>query len=245
VYKGNPLLENGKYHSITVFYNKMNIYNGFLWNGFFNYTKRTEVIRNEVKLEGINQYNMPALSSDPESSVLFNGYIAQKVYQFELKLNANLSWLGYYQKLNDIVTLNNRNAQNLALTFKTVNKERINFSFRYEKGFSHFSGLTTSNYKSDAFNGNFEVIFSKFWTYKIDYQNLKNTNSNNQKDFYEIINMSLQYQRKNSPFLLELICNNVFNIQKKNSYMFSDYVINQQSTYVLPRVLLFSAGYKL
>ncbi|WP_276378879.1 TonB-dependent receptor [Flavobacterium sp. H4147] len=245
VYKGNASLENGKFHSFNVFYNKMNLYKGLWLNVFSNYTKRTSIIRNEVIVNGINQYNSPFLGNDPETSILLNGSVAKKIYRFELKLNANLNWLSYYQKLNNLVTLNERNAQNLGLTFRTVYKEWPNFNLSYEKGFSHFSGLTISNYKSDAINGNFDITFFKFWNYKLEYQNLKNINSNNQSNFYEITNTSLRYQKKNSPFGFELICNNLFNIQRKNSYSFSDYVISQQSAYILPRVLMFSMGYKI
>ena len=245
VYKGNELLENGKFHSINLFYNKMNVYRGLFWNGFFNYTKRTETIRNKVIIDGINQYNSPVLSTDPENTILFNGSIGKKIYRFELRLNANLNWLSYYQTLNNEKTLNDRNNQIFALTFKTIYKNWPNFTFGYEKGYSHFSGLTSSSYESDAFKSNLEIVFFKSWIYKVDYENLRNSNSNQQSDFYEITNTSLRYQKKNSPFGFELICNNLFNIQRKSSYMFSDYIISQQFIYIMPRVLLFSINYKL
>ncbi|WP_239452989.1 TonB-dependent receptor [Flavobacterium tistrianum] len=244
VYKGNALLENGKFHSFNVFYNKMNIYKGLWLNVFSSYTKRTEIIRNEVIVDDINQYNSPFLGNNPETSALLNGSIAKKIYRFELKLNANLTWLSYYQKLNNIITLNERNAQNLAFSFKTIYKEWPNFNFKYER-FNQFNGLTNSDYKSDIFSGDFEITVFKFWTYKLNYQNLKNSNSNGRNNFYEITNTSLRYQRKNSPFGFELIANNLFDVRRKNSYSFSDYIISQQSTYVLPRVLMFSMNYKL
>lgn len=245
VYKGNELLKNGKFHSFNLFYSKMNAYRGLMWNGFLNYTKRTENIRNQVVIEGINQYNSPFLSRDPENSILFNSSISKKIYRFELRLNTNLNWLSYYQTLNNEKTLNNRNNQVLALTFKTIYKEWPNISLGYEKGYSHFSGLTVSRYESDALKSNLEITFLKSWIYKVDYQNLRNTNSNQQSDFYQITNTSLRYQKKNNPFSFELICNNLFNIERKNSYMFSDYMISQQAINVMPRVLMFSLTYKL
>jgi hypothetical protein len=245
VYKGNAILQNGKYHSLNLIYAKMNMYKGVFWNGFLNFTKKTEIIRNEIGVDGINQFNTPVLTHDPETSVLFNGSFRKKIFRFEVKLNANLNWLNYYQKLNNTITLNDRNNQNVGLTFKTTYKEWPNLSIGYEKGYSHFTGLTKSKYESDAINSNLEFTFFKFWTYNLDYQNLKNINSNNQSDFYEITNTSLRYQKKNSAFGFELICNNLFDIRRKNSYAFSDYIISQQSTYILPRVLMFSISYKL
>ncbi|KAF2507781.1 hypothetical protein EYY60_17680 [Flavobacterium zhairuonense] len=245
VYKGNELLQNGKYHTFNLFYSKMNIYKGIFWNGFLNYIRKNEVIRNQIGIDGINQFNTPVLRNDPETSVLFNGSFKKKIYRFELILNANLNWLNYFQKLNNSITLNNRNNQNFGAIFKTAYKEWPNLSIGYEKGYSHFTGLTSSSYQSDALNSNLEFTFFKFWIYKVDYQYLKNINSNNRSDSYEVTNMSLRYQKKNNPFGFELISNNLFDVRRKNSYSFSDYIISQQSTYILPRVMMFSVSYKL
>lgn len=245
VYKGNAMLQNGKYHSLNLIYIKMNMYRGIFWNGYLSFIKRTEIIRNQIEVDGINQFNTPALTNDPETNVVFYGSFMKKIYRFELRLNANLNWLNYYQRLNNTITLNDRNNQNLVLTIKTNYKEWPNVSIGYEKGYSHFTGLTKSSYKTDAINGNFEYTFFKFWTYKLDYQNLKNINSNNQSNYYEVTNTSLHYQKKNNPFGFELICNNLFDVRRKNTYAFSDYIISQQSTYILPRILMFSISYKL
>lgn len=245
VYKGNAILQNGEYHSLNLIYTKMNMYKGIFWNGFLNFTKRTEIIRNQIGVDGINQFNTPVLTQDPETNIFFNGSFLKKIYRFDLKLNAVLNWLSYYQKLNNTTTLNDRNSQNLALKIKTNYKEWPNIGVGYEKGYSHFTGLTKSEYKSDAINGDLDFTFFNSWTYNLNYQNLKNTNSNNQRDFYEIVNTSLRYQKKNNPFGFELICNNIFDVRSKNSYTFSDYIISQQSTYILPKVIMFSISYKL
>ena len=78
-----------------------------------------------------------------------------------------------------------------------------------------------------------------------EYDNIKNTNNRNQDTFYEVVNSSLRFQRKNSPFEFEFRANNLFDVRKKNTYSFSDYIISQQNTYILPRILLFSISYKL
>lgn len=50
---------------------------------------------------------------------------------------------------------------------------------------------------------------------------------------------------KNSPFGFEFLVNNLFDIQAKNDYSFSDFVISKPQTFILPRVFLFSVSYKL
>lgn len=245
VYKGNALLNNERYHSANLRYSKMNTYQGIIWNGMLNFNKKVITIRNEIQLEGINQLTTPILTDNPETNYSFNGSVTKKIYRFNLKLNTNLSWFNYAQNLNNIETINNRNNQELGLSLKTAYKKWPDFSIGYTKGYGQFWGLTQSNYQTDAINSDLEVSFLKFWTYKFEYENLKNSNDNNQSNFYEIANSSLAYQKKNNSFRFEFSVNNVFNIQKKNVYSFSDYLISNQSTFILPRVFLLSVSYKL
>lgn len=245
VYKGNALLENEKYHAATLRYSKMNSYTGIIWNGFLNYSKKVKVIRDEIKLDGINQFNTPILTDNPETNVGFMGYVSKRIYRFNLKINANLSWFDYSQTLNDITTNNQRNNQSVGFVFKTAYKKWPDLSIGYNKGFNEFSGLTKSKYQTDAISAAFEITFFKNWTYKMDYESLKNRDINKQSNFYDIANTSLFYQKKNKPLGLELSVNNLFDVKKKNTYSFSDYMISQQATYILPRAILFTLSYKI
>ncbi|MEO8237687.1 MAG: carboxypeptidase-like regulatory domain-containing protein [Flavobacterium sp.] len=245
VYKGNALLQNEKYHSANLRYSKMNSYRGIIWNGMLNYSKKVKVIRDEIKLDGINQFVTPILTNNPETNIGFNGSFSKRIYRFNLKLNTRVSWFNYTQIVNDIATNNQRNNQSVGLLFKTAYKKWPDFSIGYTKGFSDFSGLTTSKYKTDAITSKFEATFFKFWIFNIEYESLKNTNNVNQSNFYDMLNTSLFYQKKNSPLGFELTVNNLLDLKKKNSYSFSNYMINEQATYILPRTILFSISYKL
>ncbi|WJS93691.1 carboxypeptidase-like regulatory domain-containing protein [Flavobacterium johnsoniae] len=245
VYKGNALLQNEKYHSANLRYSKMNSYRGITLDGMLTYSKKIKVIRDQVELDGINQFVTPILTENPETNIGFNGSFSKRIYRFNLKLNTRLSWLNYTQTVNDISTINQRNNQNVGLVFKTAYKKWPDFSIGYNKGFSEFSGLTKSKYQTDAITSKFETNFLKFWTFNIEYESLKNTNNANQTNFYDMLNTSLFYQKKNSPLGFELSVNNVLDIKKKNSYSFSNYMISEQATYILPRAILFSVTYKL
>ncbi|MBW1654474.1 TonB-dependent receptor [Flavobacterium quisquiliarum] len=245
VYKGNALLENEKYHSASFFYSKMNSYRGITWNGMLNYSKKTKVIRNEVELDGINQFNTPILTDNPEMDIGFNGSFSKRIYRFNLKLNTRLAWFEYSQTINDIVTINNRDSQNIGLVFKTAYKKWPVLSVGYNKGFSSFSGLTKSHFQTDAISSSFEITVLKFWTYKFNYDYLKNIYSKNQSNFYDMLDTSLFYQKKNNPFGFQLSVNNLLDVKKKYSNKFSDYMISEQSTYILPRAIMFSVSYKL
>jgi hypothetical protein len=245
VYKGNSILENEQFHTANLRYSKMNMYRGITWNAMANFNKKVKSIRNEIQLDGIDQFNTPILSDNPETTYGLNGSFSKRIYRFNLKLNTRLNWFNYSQTINAIVSTNDRNSQNLGLVFKTAYRKWPDFSIGYNKGFSQLSGLTKSNYKTDAINADANVNFFKSWIFKLEYENLKNTNNANQSNFYDIANASLRYQKKNSPFGFELTANNLFDNKLKNDYSFSDYLISERTTYVLPRVFLFSVSYKL
>ena len=77
------------------------------------------------------------------------------------------------------------------------------------------------------------------------YQNLKNINNLNQSNYFDIANASLRYQKTKSPFEFELSASNLLDTKTKNNYSFSDYLISQSNTFILPRTILISVSYKL
>jgi hypothetical protein len=245
VFKGNALLENERYHSASLRYSKMNMYRGIMVNANASMNKKVKTTRNVIELDGINQFNTPILTDNPETNYRFFGSISKKIYRFSLKLDTNLSWFNYIQELNSEITTNNRNNQELSVSIKTAYKKWPDFSIGYTKGYSQFNGITKSNFETDGINADFEITILKKWIYKIEYYNLKNMDNSNQTNFFEIANSSLRYQKKNSAFGFELSANNLFDIRAKNDFSFSDFVISQRSTFVLPRIVLLSVSYKL
>ena len=221
------------------------MYRGVMINGMLSYNKKVKTTRNEIQITGINQFNTPILTDNPETNWRFIGSISKKIYRFNLKLDSNLGWFNYVQTVNNVTTTNDRNNQNVGLTFKTAYRKWPDFSIGYNKGFSQFNGITNSKYQSDAFNSDLEITFLKFFTYKFEYENLKNTDNNNQSNYFDVANTSIRYQKKNSPFGFELFANNLFNTNSKNDYSFSDFIISNRQTFILPRVFMFSVSYKL
>lgn len=245
VFKGNALLENEQFHTANLRYSKMNMYRGITWNAMASFLKKEKTIRNEVILQGINQVNSPFLRENPETNYNVNGAFTKKIYRFELRLSTSLSWFNYLQNLNGVTTSNDRNNQKVGILIKTAYKKWPTVSVGYTKGFSQFKGITQSQFQYDAYNADAEFSFFKHWTYKLEYKNTSNTNANQQSNFYDLANTSLRYQKKNSPFGFELSVNNVLNTNVKNDFSFSDYLISERKTFVLPRVALFSISYKL
>lgn len=244
VFKGNALLENERYHTALIRYSKLSMYNGVIWSAISIFNKKVKTTRNQIEIDGINQFTTPILTDNPETNLRVMGSVSKKIYKFSIKAQTNISWFEYKQTLNNITTLNTRNSQNFGLSLRTANKKLPDFNIGYNKGFNQFRGVTNSEFQTDEFLTDLEIVFLKDFVWKFEYQNFKNRDKN-QSNYYDIANTSLRYQKKNSPFGFELFANNLFNNQVKNSYSFSDYMISEQKTYILPRALMFSISYKL
>jgi hypothetical protein len=245
VFKGNALLQNEQFHNANFTYSKMNMYRGITLNANASYNKKAQAIRNQVVFSGINQYVTSSITNNPETTWRLYGAIAKKIYRFNLKLSSNLNWFNYIQNVNNLLTTNERNSQSTGVSLRTAYKKWPDFNIGYTKNYNQTQGISDSKFQSDQFNADFEATILKNWVFKIEYENLKNTNNSNQSNYYDVANTSLRYQQKNSPFGFEFTANNFFNTTARNDYSFSDYLISEQKTYVLPRVFLFTVSYKL
>ncbi|WP_338377798.1 carboxypeptidase-like regulatory domain-containing protein [uncultured Flavobacterium sp.] len=245
VFKGNALLNNERFHSASLRYNRMSMYRGLMVFGNINYTKKTKTTRNAIELEGINQFTTPILTDNPETTWRVNGSVEKKIYRFKFRLNSNLSWFNYFQNLNGIFTSNDRNSQNVGINIRTASKKWPSISIGYDKGFSQFNGLTKSSFETDSFNFDFDIDFLKSFTFKTDYEITFNENSNNQNSKFNVANASLLYHKKDNPFTFEFRAQNYLNNGKIINNSFSDFLISNNTTFILPRIFMLTISYKL
>ncbi len=245
VSRGNALLGNERYHNASFRYTKINMYRRIQWNASLNFNKKSVVIRNDVILEGINQLTMPFLYNNPETNWRFNGSISKKIYRFTARLTSSFSGYNYVQTINSTTIRNNTINQDIGLSLQTSYKKWPFVRLNYTKGFSQFSGLDEITYESDAFNADIDWNIYKSWAVGAAFESLRNTNSNEQKSYFDTASASVLYQKKNSPFTFEFSAKNMFNTRTKNRYSFSDYMVSERSIYIMPRVVLLSISYKL
>lgn len=245
IYKGNALLKNERYHSASLRYSKLRVYNDFTVNANLNFSKRTKNIRNRITLNGIDQLSTPILTNDPETSLAFIGFMTKKIYRFKLGFTTNLSWYNYIQEINEKKVSSQRNYQVFGFELRTDYKKWPYAKISYNKNFNALSGFTNSHYQSDEFSAEIHYEIVKNFILKTDYDFFSNKNPNGQWDSYNIANASLRYRKTNSHFGFRLIVNNLFDVRRKTSNSFSDFFIRGYTQYILPRVILVSVDYKI
>ncbi|WP_130734288.1 carboxypeptidase-like regulatory domain-containing protein [Flavobacterium sp. J27] len=245
VFRGNALLSNERFHTASLRYKKTSMYRGLMLFANINFNKKIRTIRNKVELDGINQFTTPIITDNPETNWKAYGTISKKIYRFRLQFNSSLSWFSYIQTLNNQTTTNNRNNQAVGVKISTATKKWPIVSIGYNKSFSQFSGLTSSQFTNDVFSFSLDIDFLKSFTFKTDYEVTFNENSLGQKTNYRIGNAYLSYQKKNNPFRFELSAQNYFNNGTIINNSFSDFLISNSTTFTLPRILMLSISYKL
>ena len=105
--------------------------------------------------------------------------------------------------------------------------------------------MTNSNLNSDSFSIGLDYSFWNSWSVNGNYQYARiNYEKFTQKDFH-MLNLSLDFQKKNNPFGYNLLINNLLDIQTQENNSLSDIQITEKIKYILPRTFLFSVRYKL
>lgn len=246
IYKGNAFLKNEHYHSARLFYKRVNIHSGFYIFSYLMLNKKERAIRNEMVYEDTERFLSPILSQTPETTWNFMGNISKKIYRFNLGLDTQLNWFDYHQVVDGISSHNKRSSQNVGIHFKTDYKAWPIISIGYEKGFSQFSGLTESKFQTDSYELSVDYSFLSSLTFKADYNYFTTKSiSQNENNAYDIANLSLNYQCKNSPWDFTFTINNLLNSKTKTNINISDILISERSIFILPRVFLLTVNYKL
>ncbi|HBK72513.1 MAG TPA: hypothetical protein DDZ39_12815 [Flavobacteriaceae bacterium] len=246
VIRGNENLENELYHSAKLSYTKFSLYRGIIINGNVGYTKRIKTIRNQIQLQGINRFSSPILTENPETQWQFRGNLRKTFGKVIVKAKSNLTLSDYFQEVNGILSKNKSNSKGFGLEIATNFKQWPNIEIGYNKNFNSFS---TSNNSSKFTNENpyinIEYDFLKGFILMADYSRNNYLNNNNQKNNYEIANASLFYQKEDSAWGFKINGTNILNAKFKNENSFSEFIISDQRTYILPRIWLFTLTYKL
>ncbi|MFQ3238394.1 MAG: hypothetical protein ACI9NI_000672 [Olleya marilimosa] len=247
VFKGDANLSNTLYHTASVSYRRFSLFRGLNYSLITTYNKRIKSIKNTIQLQGIEQFSTPVMFDQPEQTLSVSGRFSKNIKKLKLKFNSRWSYNDYYQIVNLNTSLNSSKNFNNTMSLETNFKNHPNI----EVGYKH----ATSNYKSrgnltqflnTSFFTNLEYDFLNDFIFKADYSldtfNNKTTNNTNQ---FDMANASLFYQTEDSPWGFEVSASNMFDLKFRQTNNFSNFLIQDSKTFVLPRIIMFKVIYKL
>lgn len=247
VFKGNENLENELYHNARVFYSRFSAYRGLTFFVITNYTKKINGYRNAVNFEGINRFTTYEMLKNPSERVSVFTDITKRIKNIKYKFSGTYLNANFIQKINNEYVRNKNNNFSLDIGVETLFEDAPIFELGYKRSIGNFtSSNSVSKFVTDEPYLNIEYDFLEDFKFNFEYTYYNYQNKTlNQKNNYQLAETSLLYQKEDSPFTFKIMAKNLFNTQFKQSNSFSNYLISDTKTYIMPRVFMFSLAYKL
>jgi hypothetical protein len=153
----------------------------------------------------------------------------------------------YLQEIDAVIQSNKNNNYNYKIAFETLFDDFPTLEVGLKRGIGRFiSSNSTSKFDTSSPFATVDYDFLKGFVFNFDYTRSKYQNKTvGQKNIYEIMNATLSYTKENSAWSYKITAQNMLNAQFKQSNRFSEYLVSDSKTFILPRILLFSIGYNL
>ncbi len=244
--KGNSSLENELAHTASLRYYKFSLYKNIIINSILRYSRKITNIRNEYQLQGIDQYLVPVMTSNPETNWNLNVNIRKGISDFYVKVKTYLSLSEYQQRINE-QSLNTQSIiQNYSIILGTRFDKHPNIDIGFDNRISNYTSNTSqSRYTTNEPFVELHYDFLKGFILKADYKKTIFKNDTQTTTTYEFANASLFYQKEDSPFGFEIEAKNLLNVTHKSSSSFNSFMISENQTFVLPMLVVFKLSYKL
>ena len=247
VFRGNNQLENQLYHSANLSYYRFSLFRNFNFNINTSFNKKIKTIKNITELNGIEAFNTAVMFNQPEHNWNVSGSVSKKINKISYKLNSNFSYNDFFQILNNDVNLNISKSISTTIGIETSFKNYPNLEINYTKNFNTYkTRQLNNNFENDSFEVILEYDFLKDFIFKADYRfDVYQNKSLSIKNTFDVGNISLFYQKEDSPWGFEINANNIFDIKFKQQNSFNSFIISDSKTFILPRILMFKLSYKL
>ncbi|ATA72218.1 hypothetical protein CGC49_02165 [Capnocytophaga sp. H4358] len=243
--RGNPMLDNELFHSFSLNYRKSSFFKGMTLFAHLSFNRKTKIIGSEYIFEDINRFSSWFLSHKPQTSWNFMTTFERKILGMRWGLTYSGLWSDYTQKMNRIITENHRMNHSVK-AYTRVTYKKANLDVSYTKSWNEHRGTSLSKLTSDYWLATADYRFTNDFSTKLQYAYFKNEQLNlNQSADFQYLNISLDYQKSKSSWGFHLAGNNILGTETKVNSSMSNYYVAMQTTYVMPRTIVFSIRYKL
>lgn len=247
VFRGNESLENNLFHSARIYYSRFSLYKGLMLNANISYTKQIRGVRNAVVFDGINQFLTNRMFNNPSESINSSLSVYKKIKKIRYKFDITSSRSNYIQEINDSIENNTNTNYSYKIGMETLYDNFPNIEVGFKRSIGSFtSSNSTSKFVTNEPFININYDFLKGFIFSFDYSLYDYRNKAlNQKNRFDIANFTLSYRKENNAWTYKVISNNLSNTGFNRNSTFSQYLISDTKTFILPRVLMVSIGYNL
>ena len=247
VFKGNENVENNLYHTARIYYRRFSLYRGLMMHASINYNKQIRGIRSTVDFNDVNQFLTVKMFDDPSEYWRGNFTLQKTIKSLKYKLDVGFNSSKYIQELNGNLQTNKNNSYDYEVGVETLFDNFPTIEVGVKRNIGKFTASTsTSKFITTEPFITIDYDFLKGFIFNFDYSKSNYQNKTlGQKNVYEIANATLSYKQENSAWSYKIKAQNLLNAQFKQSNGFSDYLISDTKTFILPRIIMFSVGYNL
>lgn len=247
VFKGKETLENELSHSARIRYSRFSLYRGLMFRASANFNKKIDGFRTAVEFEGINQFLTIQMLENPNENWGLNTSIRKRIKKIRYKLSGNYSNSKYLQSVDNNFIINKNENYTFNIGAETLFHDFPTISVGFKRSISDFtSSNSTSQFITDEPYINLDYAFLKGFIFSFDYTHYNYQNKQqNIKNKYTLSNTTLSYRKENSAWSYKVEAKNLFDAEFKQSNRFSDYLISDTKTFILPRIIMFSISYNL
>ncbi|MAU17537.1 MAG: hypothetical protein CMH46_18575 [Muricauda sp.] len=247
VYQGNGSLENQLSFSTSLNYVKSSLLRGTYILGVLGYSRELDAITNTIVLQNQDRVVLPDRINKPYENFRANLIYRKSTELFRYGLRSDVSYNLSSTKINnDIKDFGNfkvtyqASVQTLSQGFPTIKVGIGQTLGNYNSDESNYSFVTTEPFV----NINYEFFKNFLTTGSISYYQYVNR-SFNERSTYSLADFSLSYQNDKNKLGFEFSIRNILNVNSKNSNSFSNFIVSDENTFILPRIMMFTIKYKL
>jgi len=255
VFRGNENLENDLFHSLNARYSRFSLYRGLLLFANLSYNKQIRGVRNTVVFDTtnpnpsqqINQFITAKLFNNASEDFMGNIHLEKDIKKIKYKFDIGYNESRFKQEVDNSIQTNINKSYNYEVGLETLFKKFPTIELGIKKDIGRFiSDNTTSKFITTVPFLKIDYYFLDAFLFSFEYRkNIYENKDLAQKNTYEIANTSLSYKKENSAWSFKIASQNLFNAQFKQSNRFTDFLVSDTRTFILPRIIMFSIGYNL
>ncbi|APZ45815.1 hypothetical protein BW723_05670 [Polaribacter reichenbachii] len=247
VFRGNENIENNLYHSARIYYSRFSLYRGLMLFTSLNYNKQIRGVRSTVDFNDINQFLTVKMFEFPSEDWRGNIHLEKSIHKFKYKFDVGFNNSKYIQEVNNNIQNNTNNNYDYELGIETLFDDFPTIEIGFKQAIGNFTASTnTSKFITTEPFVTIDYNFLENFIFNFDYRKSNYQNKTlGQKNTYEIANATLSYKNENSAWSYKIMAQNLLNAKFKQSNSFSDYLISDTKTFILPRIVMLSIGYNL
>lgn len=247
IFFGNPKLENELSHNFSLNYQKFNLYKGFDLNTSFLYKNGNQSYKNSTQLNGINQLINVVMFDESENQISANLILNKRYRNIKIGIQAIGSYNDFFQLVNNSMQKNTSKSISTTGSIDSFFERWPNFEIGYKYEPSIFTTSQSSfTFKNTEFFFNVDYNFLNDFQIKFDYKRVDYRNNSQEiKNFFDISNTSIFYQKEDSAWGFEIEASNIFDARFRRRNSFDDFLISDKTIFIQPRIIMFKINYKL